>query len=101
MQRDANKKYGYSPSLTLACAQCLYESHKVTSYPRTDSRFITTDLEPYMADRIRMVSTVVNGNKYYKECAEAVLKKGLNIDGKIVDDSKVTDHHAIIPTEQD
>lgn len=100
LQRDANKKYGYSPSLTLACAQCLYESHKVTSYPRTDSRFITTDLEPYMADRVRMVSTVVNGNKYYKECAEAVLKKGLNIDGKIVDNSKVTDHHAIIPTER-
>lgn len=100
LQRDANRKYGYSPALTLACAQCLYESHKVTSYPRTDSRYITSDLKPYMAERVRMVSTVQNAGEAYKKCANELLGSGLRIDGKIVDDSKVTDHHAIIPTEK-
>lgn len=100
LEREANRKYGYSPALTLANAQCLYESHKVTTYPRTDSRYLTSDLKPYLTNRIKAISTVVNGNENMKSCVEDLLKAGLNIDNKIVDDSKVTDHHAIIVTEK-
>lgn len=97
LQRDANRIYGYTAALTLATAQALYETQKVLSYPRTDSRFITSDLVPYMVDRVKDISTV---KTKYTAAAELVLKKGLNIDKKIADDSRVTDHHAIIPTEK-
>jgi DNA topoisomerase-3 len=96
LQRDANRKYGYSAALTLAAAQALYETHKVLSYPRTDSRYITSDLEPYLNERLRSIGTI---EKYYATTT-ALLEDGLNIDKIIVDDSKVTDHHAIIPTEK-
>lgn len=95
LQREANEKYGYSASVTLATAQALYETQKVLSYPRTDSRYITSDLMPYISDRLKRMSEIGK----YKLHAEALLNEGLNIDKKIVDDSKVTDHHAIIPTE--
>lgn len=97
LQRDANRKYGYTAALTLANAQALYESQKVLSYPRTDSRYITSDLKPYMNGRVQDIGTV---GKKYLTAIESVTDKGLNIDKKIVDDSKVTDHHAIIPTEK-
>lgn len=96
LQRDANRKYGYTAAVTLATAQALYETQKVLSYPRTDSRYITHDLVPYMLERVKMMSTLSK----YKEVAEHITLKGLNIDKKIVDDSKVTDHHAIIVTER-
>jgi len=96
LQRDANRKYGYTAAVTLASAQALYETQKVLSYPRTDSRYITHDLVPYMAERVKMTGTI----KKYKEAAQELMAKGLNIDKKIVDDSKVTDHHALIPTEK-
>lgn len=96
LQRDANKRYGYSASVTLATAQALYETQKVLSYPRTDSRYITEDLKPYMADRIRSIGKFPK----YQASADVVLKDGLNIDKKIVDDTKVTDHHALILTEK-
>lgn len=97
LQRDANRRYGYTAAITLAAAQALYENYKVLSYPRTDSRYITSDLQPYMVERVRQISTI---NNKYKECAEKLIENGLNIDKKIVDDSKVTDHHALIPTER-
>lgn len=100
IQRDANKKYGYSPDLTLACCQCLYETYKILSYPRTDSRYITSDLVPYMKGRVEMIGTVKGVSDSFKTCSDALLKDGLNIDNKIVDDAKVTDHHALIPTEK-
>lgn len=96
LQRDANKKYGYSAAVTLATAQALYETQKVLSYPRTDSRYITSDLKPYMLERVKMIGTL---DKYAAVAAE-LASAGLNIDKKIVDDSKVTDHHALIPTER-
>ena len=88
LERDANRKYGYTAAETLATAQALYETQKILSYPRTDSRYITSDLEPYMAGRIKYISTL---SKYSETC-EKLLNDGLNIDKKIVDDSKVTDH---------
>lgn len=97
LQRDANRKYGYTAAVTLATAQALYETQKVLSYPRTDSRYITSDLKNYIPDRIKAIGTA--GEKY-KVVTESVLLDGLNIDKKIVDDSKVTDHHALIPTEK-
>lgn len=94
LERDGNRIYGYTAEEVLQVAQSLYEKHKVTSYPRTDSRFITSDLQPYMEARIKEISTVSG----YEEMCNVVLKKGLCIDKRIVDDEKVTDHHAIICT---
>lgn len=94
LQRDANRKYGYSAAQTLAAAQALYETQKVLSYPRTDSRYITSDLKDYMAERVMGIGTIPK----YQAAASKIVESGLNIDKKIVDDSKVTDHHAIIPT---
>lgn len=96
LERDGNRIYGYTASKVLETAQSLYEKHKVMTYPRTDSRYITTDLEQYMEKRIKDISTI----EKYKNVAMNVLEKGLNIDKKIVDDSKVTDHHALLVTEK-
>ncbi len=96
LQREANRKYGYTAAVTLATAQALYETQKVLTYPRTDSRYITHDLVPYMEERVKMIGTIDK----YKNVAKDLISKGLNIDKKIVDDCKVTDHHAIIPTEK-
>jgi len=96
LQRDANKKYGYTAAVTLATAQALYETQKVLSYPRTDSRYITSDLQPYMIDRVKAIGT----HEKFKAKVQKLLSTGLNIDKKIVDDKKVTDHHALIPTEK-
>jgi len=96
LQREANRKFGYTASVTLANAQVLYERMKLISYPRTDSRYITSDLVPLMADRINEIGTIAK----YSRQAQELIKRGLNIDKKIVDDKKVTDHHAIIVTEK-
>lgn len=96
LERDANRKYGYTAAVTLATAQALYETQKVLSYPRTDSRYITSDLKAYMPSRMKAIA---NAGEKYKESVEAVLSDGLNLDKRIVDDSKVIDHHALIPTE--
>lgn len=95
LQRDGNRIYGYSAKQVLQTAQSLYEVYKITSYPRTDSRYLTSDLEPYLIQRINDISTIND----YKACCTMLLTDGLNIDGKIIDDNKVTDHHAIICTE--
>lgn len=97
LQRDANRKYGYTAAETLAAAQALYETQKVLSYPRTDSRYITSDLKPYMAGRVKAVGTLGGS---YKAVADMLLASGLNMGKRLVDDAKVTDHHALIPTEQ-
>jgi len=96
LQRTANRKYGYTAALTLAAAQSLYETHKVLSYPRTDSRYITSDLQPYMKERIEQIGSIA---QYAAVCID-LLKTGLNIDEKIVNDTKITDHHALIVTEK-
>ena len=95
LQRDANKKYGYSAKQTLSLMQSLYENHKLLTYPRTDSRYITKDVAATLPERLRAIAVGP-----YKDFANTVLRAKPIQTKYIVNDSKVTDHHAIIPTEQ-
>jgi DNA topoisomerase III len=94
LQRDANKIFGYSAKETLNIMQKLYEQHKVLTYPRTDSRFISSDIVPTLPERLKACSI---GD--YRPLVNKVLKKPIKGSKTFVDDSKVSDHHAIIPTE--
>ena len=94
LQRDANKLYGYSAKQTLSYMQSLYEMHKVLTYPRTDSRYITKDVAATIPERLRSVAQGA-----YQKTAMSLFRKPINTK-YIVNDAKVTDHHAIIPTEQ-
>lgn len=95
LQRDANKKYGYSAKQTLSIMQSLYETHKLLTYPRTDSRYITKDVAATLPERLRAIAVGP-----YKDAATAILRTKPLSTKYIVNDAKVTDHHAIIPTEQ-
>lgn len=95
LQRDANKIYGFSAKETLSIMQKLYEHHKVLTYPRTDSRYLTSDIVDTLKDRIK----AVNISEYSKVCNK-LLKSNIKPNKSFVDDSKVSDHHAIIPTEE-
>lgn len=95
LQRDANKIYGFSAKETLSIMQKLYEHHKILTYPRTDSRYLTSDIIDTLKDRIK----AVNISDYSKICNK-LLKSNIKSNKSFVDDSKVSDHHAIIPTEE-
>ncbi|MGL4107690.1 DNA topoisomerase III [Clostridium sp. LP20] len=95
LQRDANKIWGYSAKQTLNLMQRLYENHKLLTYPRTDSRYITTDVVGTIPDRLRAVAT-----GEYRLFTEKILKAGAKPNKSFVDNNKVSDHHAIIPTEE-
>ena len=95
LQRDANKLWGYSAKETLNIMQRLYENHKLLTYPRTDSRFITTDVVATIPERLRAVAF-----GEYRVAAESILKTTIKGNKNFVDNSKVSDHHAIIPTEE-
>ena len=95
LQRDANKIYGYSAKQTLNIMQRLYENYKILTYPRTDSRYITTDIVATIPERLKAVST-----GEYRAAAQELLKGKINGNKNFVDNSKVSDHHAIIPTEE-
>lgn len=95
LQRYANKLYGYSPKQTLNIMQKLYEQHKALTYPRTDSRYLTDDIVPTLNERLRAVTI---GDT--KAAAEDILRRKLKINKSCINNSKVSDHHAIIPTEQ-
>jgi DNA topoisomerase-3 len=97
LQRDANSRFGFSARRTLAAAQRLYEEHKALTYPRTSSRFITRD----MIGEIKPTAQVVGEHKEYGEGAKYVLGLDVLPLGRVVNDAKVTDHHAIIPTRAD
>ncbi|AMR82905.1 DNA topoisomerase III [Bacillus thuringiensis] len=94
LQRDANKKFGYSAKETLNIMQKLYEQHKVLTYPRTDSRYISSDIVETLPERLKAC-----GVGEYRPLAHKVLQKPIKANKSFVDDSKVSDHHAIIPTE--
>lgn len=94
LQRDANKIYGYSAKQTLSLMQSLYEFHKVLTYPRTDSRYITDDVVATIPERLRSIA-----QGPYQKAAMTLYRQPINAKF-IVNNAKVTDHHAIIPTEQ-
>lgn len=95
LQRDANRIFGFSAKETLSIMQKLYESHKVLTYPRTDSRYISTDIVDTLKDRVKAVAVGP-----YSKVAFKVLKGSIKGNKSFVDNSKVSDHHAIIPTEE-
>lgn len=94
LQREANKRYGYSAKKTLSLVQNLYEIHKVVSYPRTDSRYLSNDIKSTLMERLQAI------RKYDSRAEESIKNKAKVILKKVFNDSKVTDHHALIPTEQ-
>ncbi len=95
LQRDANRKYAYTAKETLSLMQSLYERHKLLTYPRTDSRYITDDIVPTLPVRLQAIAV---GS--YREAALSLLKSRPLNTRYIVDNARVTDHHAIIPTEE-
>ena len=95
LQRDANRIFGFSAKETLSIMQGLYEHHKVVTYPRTDSRYLSADIVETLPDRVKAVQM-----KPYAPLAAKVLRAPIKANKSFVDDSKVSDHHAIIPTEQ-
>lgn len=99
IQGDAAKIYGYTLSETLGYVQSLYEK-KIVSYPRTDSRYITPEIANTMSDLIQSIGVHSDIESGIKQATQAVLTKGLNLDKGVVDASKVTDHYAIIITDQ-
>lgn len=95
LQRDANRIFGYSAKQTLSIMQRLYENYKVLTYPRTDSRYISTDIVATLPERLKAISVGA-----YRNIAAEILKGKINAHKGFVDNSKVSDHHAIIPTEE-
>ena len=95
LQRDANKFFGFSAKDTVSIMQKLYEYHKILTYPRTDSRYISQDVVGTLKDRIKAINVGP-----YAKYASNLLTKPIVGNKSFVDNTKVTDHHAIIPTEQ-
>lgn len=95
LQREASRRYDYSAKETLNIMQRLYENHKVLTYPRTDSRYLTADILPTIKERLRACSIGP-----YKLLAGRLINQPLPAKPSFVNDKKVSDHHAIIPTEQ-
>ena len=97
LQREANTRFGFSARRTLAAAQRLYEEHKVLTYPRTSSRFLPTDMIP----EIKPIASMVGTHKEYARAAKYVTGLDVLPLGRVINDAKVTDHHAIIPTNSE
>lgn len=95
LQRDANRRHGLSAKETSEVMQALYERHKLLTYPRTDSRYLSSDIVPTIPERLKSMASGP-----YTAMVQGVLKNKIVPGKRLVDDSKVSDHHAIIPTEQ-
>lgn len=96
LQRDANSKFGFTAQKTLSIAQDLYEKRKMITYPRTDSRYLSDDMIPKITAVLKRLSLT----EAYNEPSEYVLSlPKLPITKRIIDNAKITDHHAIIPTD--
>ncbi len=94
LQREANKKLGYSADKTLKLAQSLYETHKLITYPRTDSRYLPDDMKPKIAATLKKLPPA-----YAKFVEAPELNWGLK-SKRFYDNSKISDHHAIVPTDK-
>jgi DNA topoisomerase III len=97
LQRHANNLFGFSARRTLSAAQRLYEEHKAITYPRTNSRFLTGD----MVAEIKPTAELVGHQPQYKRAAEYVTSLDKLPLGRVVNDAKVQDHHAVIPTRSE
>jgi DNA topoisomerase III len=97
LQREANNRYGFSARRTLSAAQRLYEEHKALTYPRTNSRYLTTD----MVEEIKPIAELVGTHTEYRKGAEYVVGRDVLPLARVVNDEKVSDHHAIIPTRSE
>ena len=97
LQRDANTRFGFSARRTLAAAQRLYEEHKALTYPRTNSRFLPSD----MGAEIKPIAELVGRHREYAKGAAYVTGLDVLPTGRVINDAKVTDHHAIIPTRSE
>ncbi len=95
LQRDAHKRFGFSAKETLSVLQKLYEQHKLVTYPRTDSRFLSSDIVPTLKYRLEGMEV-----KPYAQYVSQIKKRGIKSHKGYVNDAKVSDHHAIIPTEE-
>lgn len=95
LQKEAYKRYGWSAKETLGTLQNLYERYKIVTYPRTDSKHLTSDMKDTLKDRIKAVQTGP-----YRSLAATILKSPVTAQKGVIDDAKVSDHHAIIPTEE-
>jgi len=97
LQREANNRYGFSAKRTLGAAQRLYEEHKALTYPRTNSRYLTSDI----VEEIKPIAELVGAHREYSKGAEYVVGLDVLPLARVVNDEKVTDHHAIIPTRSE
>lgn len=95
LQREANMRFDFSAKETLNIMQRLYENHKVLTYPRTDSRYLSTDIVGTLKERLEAINIGP-----YKKLASTLARKPITTNSTFVDNKKVSDHHAIIPTEQ-
>ncbi|NMA49928.1 MAG: DNA topoisomerase III, partial [Tissierellia bacterium] len=95
LQRDANRIFSFSAKETLSLMQRLYENHKILTYPRTDSKYISDDIVPTLKDRIK-ASAIGD----YRPIGSKIITGGIRGNRSFVDNTKVSDHHAIIPTEE-
>ena len=94
LQRDCNKKFGFSAKKTLDIAQNLYEKRKMITYPRTDSRYLSDDMKGKVHNTLRRLNELEEYQPYTQP-----LSGNIAFTKRIIDNSKVTDHHAIIPTD--
>ncbi|EOT39890.1 DNA topoisomerase 3 [Enterococcus columbae] len=94
LQREANHLFGYSAKKTLSLVQSLYETHKIVTYPRTDSKYLTTDMQQTMFERLQALRDFAPEVKNYLKSGGKVVQT------KVFNNAKVSDHHALIPTEQ-
>ena len=92
LQREANSQLGFTAKKTLATAQKLYETHKLITYPRTDSRYLSHD----MPGKVEKALASYGGD--LQEIGQKALGYGVRLTPRVFDDAKLTDHHAIIPT---
>ena len=95
LQREANQRFGFSAKETLNIMQRLYENHKVLTYPRTDSRYLTSDMTGTLKERLKACAVGP-----YSRLAGKLSMQTIKASKAFVDNAKVSDHHAIIPTEQ-